>query len=436
MESVWSNSVNLPKFNTLNGDIKTDVLIIGGGMAGLLTAYFLQQKGIKYALVEGGTICSGTTKNTTAKITAQHGLIYDKIVSNSVEKAKMYIDANNLALQKYSELCQNINCDYEIKSNYVYSRNDRAKLEKEIDALSKIGFNTDIIENLPLPIQTVGAVHFPNQAQFNPLKFISEISKNLNIYEHTFVKEIRNNIAITDKGRIRADTFIIATHFPFINKHGSYFLKLYQSRSYVIALENAADINGMYVDEIENGLSFRNYNNLLLVGGGDHRTGKEGGCWAELRKFAKQYYPQASEKFHWAAQDCMSLDGIPYIGHYSSRTANMLVATGFNKWGMSSSMVTAMILSDMVQGKKNPYQEVFSPSRSILKPQLFANAFEATVNLLTFSKKRCPHLGCALKWNRVERTWDCACHGSRFDENGKVIENPATGNIKVNKKHK
>lgn len=436
MESVWSNGVNLPKFKTLNGDIKTDVLVIGGGMAGILTAYFLQQKGIKYALVEGGRICSGSTKNTTAKITAQHGLIYSKIASSSVEKAKMYFDANNLALQKYSELCQNINCDYEIKSNYVYSRNDRAKLETELDALNKIGFTADYVEHIHLPIKTVGAVHFANQAQFNPLKFISEISKNLNIYEHTFVKEIRDNLAITDKGKIQADTIIVTTHFPFINKHGSYFLKLYQSRSYVIALENAANVNGMYVDEVEKGLSFRNYNNLLLLGGGDHRTGKEGGCWAELRAFAKKYYPQASEQFNWAAQDCMSLDSIPYIGHYSNRTNNLFVATGFNKWGMSSSMVAAMILSDMVQGKKNPNQEVFSPSRSILKPQLFANAFEATVNLLSFSKKRCPHLGCALKWNRVERTWDCACHGSRFDENGKVIENPATGNIKINKKHK
>ena len=177
-------------------------------------------------------------------------------------------------------------------------------------------------------------------------------------------------------------------------------------------------------------MSFRNYKNLLLIGGGDHRTGKKGGGWQEMRDFAHRHYPQAEEQYHWATQDCMSLDGVPYIGPYSASTTDLYVATGFNKWGMTTSMVSAMILSDLVQGKKNPYEEVFSPSRSILHPQLKVNGFEAVVNLLTPTTKRCPHLGCALKWNSIEHTWDCPCHGSRFTEDGKLIDNPATGNLK------
>ncbi len=236
--------------------------------------------------------------------------------------------------------------------------------------------------------------------------------------------------AITDGGRIKADKVIVATHFPFINKHGSYYLKLYQHRAYVLALQNAQEVDGMYVDECRSGLSFRNYGDLLLLGGGAHRTGKDGGNWDELRRFADKHYPDSKIKYLWATQDCMSLDDIPYIGRYSKNTPDMYVASGFNKWGMTGTMLAAMLLSDMVCGRNSDYAAAFSPSRSILKPQLFVNGFEATKNLLTPSKKRCPHLGCALKWNNAEHSWDCACHGSRFDEGGRVIDNPANGDMK------
>lgn len=431
MSSIWNDNLQFPSFPRLNGKRKTDVLIIGGGLAGILCAYFLKQKGVDYILAEGGKVCSGTTADTTAKITAQHGLIYHKLLkSYGKEKASMYLNANLSALSEYSKLCKNIDCDFEVKDNYVYSLDDLPLIEKEFSALSKIGYKAYLVKNVSLPFKTAGAVKFSNQAQFNPLKFASAICKDLNILENTFVCEIRNNKALTDCGEIEAKKIITATHFPFMNKHGSYFLKMYQHRSYEIALKNAPQLNGMYVDESKKGLSFRNYGEYLLLGGGSHRTGKKGGNWTELRNFAAKFYPNASEKYHWAAQDCMSLDGVPYIGHYSKRMNNLYVATGFNKWGMTSSMVSAMLLSDMIIGKKPDWAEVFNPSRSILKPQLALNAFEATVNLLTPTTKRCPHLGCALKWNRAEHSWDCPCHGSRFSKDGILLENPSTGNLK------
>ena len=434
MKSIWRDGVEQPEFPPLNGDIKTDVLIIGGGIAGIITAYLLKEKNVPCVLVEKDRICGGTTGNTTAKITIQHGLIYDKILrSGGVRKARLYLQANQMAFDKFSRLCEKIDCDYERRDNYVYSLNDKEKLYDEMNALEQIGYKAELCPELPLPMKTAGAVCFKDQAQFHPLKFLFHIAKELDIYEHTFVREMESTTAVTDRGRIYAKKVIAATHFPFINKHGSYFIKLYQHRSYVLALENAQQVEGMYVDDCKKGLSFRNYENLLLLGGGGHRTGKEGGGWRELREFAAKHYPKAEEKAFWAAQDCMSLDSVPYIGRYSANTPNFYAASGFNKWGMTGSMLSAILLSDMVCGRENEFEEVFSPSRSIIKPQLFLNGFEATKNLLTPTKPRCPHLGCALKWNPAEHSWDCACHGSRFSEKGEVLDNPANGDLNMNR---
>ena len=430
MDSIWTKTVDMQTFPTLEGDVKTDVLIIGGGMAGILCAHFLQEQGVDYVLTEGRTICSGVTKNTTAKITSQHGLIYQKLQKQrGNEVAAMYLNANEAALERYANLAKNIDCDFERKTNYVYSLQDKRKIEKEIKTLESLGFHSVFSECGELPFSAAGAVGFEHQAQFHPLKFVAGIARGKHIYEHTYVKELKPHRAVTEKGDIVFDKVIFATHFPIDNKHGMYFLKLYQHRSYVIAYGQAADVKGMYVDEAMNGMSFRNFGKLLLIGGGDHRTGKQGGCWKEIESFAGQVYPNAKEVTRWATQDCMSLDEVPYIGEYSKRMPGCFVATGFNKWGMTSSMVAAEILTDMVLEKENAYREVFSPARSMLKPQLLVNGAEAVMNLVMPAKRRCPHMGCGLKWNKEERSWDCPCHGSRFGEDGGVVDGPAMGDL-------
>ena len=430
MNSVWSESVQLPQFEALQGSRTTDVLIIGGGMAGILCAYFLQEKGVDYILVEGNRICSGVTRNTTAKITAQHGLIYGKLLKHDgIQKTRMYLEANQRAVEKYYQLCHDIDCDFEEKTSYVYSKDATWKLEEEAEALHQIGYEAEIVKVSELPFQTAGAIAFPHQAQFHPLKFIAQIAKGLVIYENTFVTEFKDHTAVTENGNIVYEKVIFATHFPIDNKHGMYFMKMYQERSYVLALAEAAQVQGMYIDEAKGGLSFRGYKDLLLLGGGSHRTGKEGGKWQTLRDFTNQYYPDSVEKYAWATQDCMSLDSIPYIGMYAKGMPDSFVATGFSKWGMTSSMAAAIMLSEMIVGETSSWQEVFYPSRSMLKLQLAVNGFEYLTDLLTFSKKRCPHLGCSLKWNKEEHTWDCPCHGSRFDEEGRLLDNPATGDL-------
>ncbi len=439
MRSIWEREVTMPAFPEQEGDLQTEVLVIGGGMAGILCGYFLQKYGIDYCLVEAGRIAEGITGHTTAKLTVQHGLLYHDIEKRyGTEAARRYYEAQCTALENYRALCNRMECEFEEQDNYVYSVKNQRKLEKEMETLERIGAKPVYADTLPLPFQTCGGVGLKRQAQFHPLKFLAQIVKNLKIYENTRVMALGayqkagggTREILTNRGRIRAKKVIVATHFPMLNKHGSYFLKLFQHRSYVLALKNMPSLPAMYVDEDDKGFSFRTSGECLLFGGGGHRTGKSGGSYTELYRAKDAFYPEAEELCHWAAQDCMSLDRIPYIGPYSGRTKDLYVASGFNKWGMTSSMVAAMVLSDMIREKKNEYTPVFSPSRMMLTGQLTVNAAESAMGLLTFSRKRCPHLGCALKWNKQEHSWDCPCHGSRFSECGEVLDNPANASMK------
>lgn len=426
MNSLWQKTVNLPSFPTLDGDIKTDVLIIGGGIAGILCANALKDAGVEYVLLEADKICNHTTANTTAKITSQHGFIYSELIRRfDCEKAAKYYAANQEAVEDYRRLCSEIDCDFEPTDSYVYSVSDSSSVLREMKALSRLSIPADYCECEELPFKSFGAVRFENQAQFNPLRFVSHIAKGLNIYEKTKVKSIEGRTAFTENSRIDSKIIVVATHFPFLNKRGLYFLKMYQHRSYVAAVEGASIPKGMFVSAERDGFSLRSYGDFVLVGGGAHRTGKSACGWGTVEEFVKKYYPKAEIKYEWAAQDAITLDGIPYIGNYSSTTPNLYVITGFNKWGMTSAMVGSKIIRDLILGRKNGFAEVFSPSRRILRPALFSNGIEAAKGLLTFGKPRCTHLGCALKWNKYEHSWDCSCHGSRFSEDGKILDNPA-----------
>ncbi len=427
MGSVWEKNAAKVRFDALKGNKSTDVLIVGGGIAGILCAYKLKNAGVDCIITEAAEICGGITKNTTAKITLQHGLMYDKMIKRfGRDKTRLYAEAQGDAIKEYARLCGSIDCDFERRDSYVYSMESPRKIAKEVAALCRIGVRAEFSDASELPFAVAGAVRVKDQAQFNPLKFLYGVAKDLPIYENTKVLELLPGKAVTNHGEIAYRKLIVATHFPFLNKHGLYPLKLYQHRSYVVALEGAQTVRGMYVDESNTGLSFRSYGELLLLGGGGHRTGKTGGCWKELQDFAENHYKNAKITAKWATQDCMTLDGIAYIGRYSKSTPDLYVATGFNKWGMTNAMVAAGILCDLVLKKSNRYADIFDPSRAMLRPQLAVNVFESAVGLITPTSPRCPHLGCALKYNKAEHSWDCPCHGSRFTEKGELIDNPAT----------
>lgn len=477
MKSIWDESCEFDKREELKGDIKTDILIIGAGITGILIGYFLKQNGREVVLIDKSEIARGNTRNTTAKITSQHDLIYNKLIQEfGEEKAKQYARANELAIRKYREIIKErkIECDFEELPAYIYSLNDTDLLKKEVDAARHLGIDAEYVERVDLPLEVKGAVKFNNQGQFNPLKFLKDISKELTIYENTKAIKIEENLVSTDKGNIVANHIVIATHYPIINAPGYYFMKMHQERSYVIALENADNnIKGMYIDYEKQGYSFRNYKGLLLLGGISQRTGENesGGSYDKLRNIAKDLYPNSREKCHWSAQDCMTIDGIPYIGKYADSTPNIYVATGFNKWGMTSSMVSAMIISDLILEKDNDFSEIFSPKRFDLSLSInnIANDLVKTAKNFIAQKisipsseiqhiknghagivdyngqkvgvykdengkefivsTKCSHLGCELHWNADELTWDCPCHGSRFDYTGKLIESPANKDI-------
>ena len=431
MASLWEQTASIPGHPALEGDLDVEVLVIGGGICGTLCAYELHQAGVDYALVEARTLASGATRGTTAKITAQHGFLYHRLIRRfGKEWARDYLQANLAALDRYKALCRRIDCDFREQDAFVYALKEPQLPQREAMALEALGAPASFTTELPLPFPVAGAVCLPGQAQFHPLKFLAGISEDLRICEHTRVLALEGTTALTDRGRIRARQVIVATHFPFMNKHGAYFIKMYQHRSYVIALENAPSIPGIYVGEDHQGLSFRRHGDLLLLGGGGHRTGKQGGGYQELRDLAKRYFPEATERYAWSAQDCVTLDDMPYIGPYSPGTPGVYVVTGANKWGMTTAMVAAQILSCLVRGKPPAYGGTFSPQRSILRPRLISNAFHSAAGLLSPTVPRCPHLGCALKWDPQEHTWDCPCHGSRFSQTGQILEGPANGDLK------
>lgn len=470
MESVWSKSCDIPGRPGLRGEIKTQAAVIGAGMAGVLIASALKEAGMEVVVLEADRIAGGQSRNTTAKISAQHGLIYRRLIEDyGRERAEQYAGANLEAVKNFRRLIERrgIHCDFEERCAYVYG-NSRERLEAETVAARALGLPAAFVEKPELPFPAQAAVAFSGQAQFHPLKFIRAMAKELEIYEHSPVKEIRENRLITPDGTVQAENIIFACHFPFINFPGMYFARMYQERSYVIALEAAPQVNGMWIGAEEGGCSMRNYGELLFLGGENHRAGENpgGGCYDRLRKRAAKWFPGCREVAHWSAQDCMSADGIPYIGRFSQDKSNWYVATGFNKWGMSSSMASAMILKDLILGRPNPYAPVFDPGRvdletvtgvvaegaqavKALAKRFFQIPAKAAADILPGQGGivfldgeklgvyrdpegklhpvdiRCPHLGCQLEWNSDELSWDCPCHGSRFDAYGKLISGPA-----------
>lgn len=478
MKSIWNEMSKSESFPTLGSDRETDIAIIGGGMAGILIAYFLQSAGKKVMVLEREKVGGGQTKNTTAKITSQHGLFYDQCIQDfGFDKARLYAKANELAILHYEQIIQQhaIECDFTRCPSYLYSQHEAASLHREAMAAEKLGIDAAFTTETELPFDVRGAVKFERQARFHPLKFLHAIAKQVNIVEYTPVTKVEDHVITTPKAKVTANKIIFACHYPFINTPGYYFMRMHQERSYVLALKNAPVYDGMYygIDK-RDGYSFRSYQDMLLLGGGNHRTGdnKQGGKFSQLRKAAAKLYPDSQEVTCWSAQDCITLDNIPYIGQFSAATPHWYVATGFKKWGMTSSMVSAMLLRDLLIEGKSEFETVFTPKRFVFNASAKTLMEESGQAIKGLSKEflqfpsvladdlapghggivefdgkkvgvykdpdgtvfalstRCPHLGCQLEWNPDEQSWDCPCHGSRFDAAGNVIDGPAQRSLR------
>lgn len=420
-------------------ELEYDVIVVGAGMAGLLTAYYLKEQGKKVLVLEAKQVASGQTGRTTAKITSQHDIKYSRLIQTiGRKKAKMYAAANEAAILEYEKLVQThgIDCDFARVPAYLYSRKEKEALEKEAEAAASFGIPASFTTETELPFAVEGAVRFDGQAQFTPLKFVRYIASQLDIKEGTRVTAVRGHRVITEREVFTAENTVIATHYPLRNVPGFYFLRQHQERSYVLAISGCEKIKGMYYGIDEDGLSFRQEGELLLLGGSGHRTGERGHCGAydTLLALAEYYFPDCKVEDRWSAQDCMPHDGIPFIGRYSIFTSHLYVASGFGKWGMTTSMAAAMILRDKLCGTDNSYQKLFSPQRLLVRAGIknFLTDTGGSVKGLIgglFHRPRCAHMGCELEWNEDEKSWDCPCHGSRFTETGKLLDNPANRDI-------
>ena len=490
MSSLWIETTKDEiQLNSLNGDEKTEICIIGAGLFGLTTAYYLSKYGKKVIVIDKDKIGEKVSGNTTGKITSQHELFYNYLINDYGEGfARKYLEANEKAIINIQKIIkeEQIDCDFEIKSSYVFAQKEDEVLdiEKEVNAVNKIGKKAEFvneIRNFPLKIK--GAIKFENQAQYHPRKYMLGLCKSIltknKIYENTTAIEVErsgnNYIIHTDKGDIETEKIVIATHYPILNMPGFYFTKMYQSTSYVIAIETNQKLpDGMFISAKEPIYSFRTAKyqgkDILLICGSDHKTGEAIATnekYKELEDLAKKYYPDCKILFKWNTRDCISLDKIPYIGEFSNLMPNVYVATGYKKWGMTSSNIAANIITDKILGRENKYEEVFNSTRlkpiknheelgNILKEVSYSlvinklkdieeyvkdvkqgegkiieidgqkvGAYRNEKGELFLIKPYCSHLGCMLSWNNLDKTWDCPCHGSRFSYEGKQIYDPA-----------
>jgi glycine/D-amino acid oxidase-like deaminating enzyme len=447
-KSFWLEESKEQQYETLVGEASADVIIVGGGIAGLTSAYYLTKAGKKVVVVEAKSIGRGATGHTTAHITSQHDLIYAKLTNKfGWDVAKAYAKGNEAAILQIAENVshEKIDCDFSFTDSYLFTiEEDKVtKIEEEAKIALKLGIKADIRRKDGFILPYLAAVRFKNQAIFHPVKYINGLAKAIvdgggSIYEESRVLHIDKERVETEKGTVRAPIIVIATHFPVINLPGLYFARIYQHRSYIIALSGAPLVEGMWVSAEDKGKTFRNYHDLLVICGADHKTGTQSDVnhYENLVSFQKKYFPQSLLEYSWSAQDGITMDGLPYIGQYSKKTPGVYVATGFGKWGMTKGTMAGSIISDLITGKQNPYAFAFSPQRKFTWAALGgALSINATTTahlvggLFRVSCPTCPHFKCKLKWNKDESSWDCPCHGSRFDQFGHVLESPAIHGI-------
>ncbi|WP_082220401.1 FAD-dependent oxidoreductase [Domibacillus robiginosus] len=491
--SYWKDHEAPRSFAPLQANLTSEVVIVGGGITGILTAWKLAKEGKQVVLIEAGKLTDGTTGFTTAKISAQHGLIYDHLIRTlGKEKARLYYEANQEAAAFLNRTVDGleIDCDFTLQDAYVYITTNemRPMLEKELKAYKQLGIDGGLDQasaQMNLPFHVEEALVMRGQAQFHPVKFlealVQDMAEQVHIFEHTRAESVEGKTVRTSDGfTITGEHLVVASHFPFNDFDGGYFAKLHPERSYAIGVKGTNTFkSGMYISEDQPSRSVRaasleNGEQLLIIGGENHPVGnskqKTMEHYEKLAEFAKEHFGAQDVLYRWSAQDLITLDQVPYIGHSHD---NIYVATGYAKWGMTSGTVAAGLITDLIVKGNSRYAELYDPKRKKLKPtdiktfvgqntkvakDLISGKLktaEKTVDSLQpgegavvivdgektgayrdeqgqchFVDITCTHMGCETKWNDAERSWDCPCHGSRFSYEGEVLEGPAVQPLK------
>ena len=487
-ESVWMATTDEPEFGALDAPADVDVAVLGAGIAGLTTALLLKNAGLRVAVVEAAVVCGATTGHTTAKVSAQHGVIYDTLSSKfGADGARAYAEANVAAVDLIQSLIEDhaIDCQWERRPAYAYTEQDSqvSQIEKEVEAAREAGLPASYTEETDLPWPVKAAVRFDDQAQFHPRRYCLALARLIEgdgsrVFQQTRALDVDDGspcVVKTDRHDVRAAYVVLATHLPFLDR-GAFFAKCHPEREYVLdlALEQPAP-KGMYISVEQPTRSIRQHPfdgaELLIVSGDSHKTGQDEDTerhYAALEEFARDRFAVRSVEYRWSTQDHMPLDQVPYIGKLRRGSDRLFVGTGFKKWGMTNGTIAGVVISDQILGRENPWTELFDPNR--IKPLASAMEFvKENVNVarrfvqdritqrgsvspeelgpgegqvtskgrkqvavardsegaLHAISARCTHMGCIVNWNPAETTWDCPCHGSRFAIDGKVIEGPA-----------
>lgn len=384
IESLWTATTPSTNYPSLKGKVETDIIIIGGGIAGINAAYFLKRQGLKVVILEATYIASGTSGNTTAKVTSQHELKYFYLKNYfGKEKTQIYADSNQWAITELKKIItkEKIDCDFHNIPAYNYARTkkDLEEVKKEVETAKELNLPASFVNQVDsLPFKILGAIRFDEQGYFHPRKFLLSLANKINrdgnyIFEKTQALDIKEKKGsceiIIDRGKIKAKYAIVATNLPFYDKN-EHFSKLRQMRSYVLGVKIDNKMpQGTFIGPRPEDLSFRPHeidgNQWLLIGGADHPAEKNIDAFRkyhELERMASKLFDIKSINFWWAAQDTMPLDKVPYIG-FMPQSKRILVTTGFGEWGMTTSFVSAKLLTDLIMGIKNHWIDLYNPSR-------------------------------------------------------------------------
>ncbi|MFC6768721.1 FAD-dependent oxidoreductase [Natrinema soli] len=505
-ESLWLATTPTTEYGPLEDGLEVDVAIVGGGITGLTAAIELTEAGRSVAVIEADRIVESTTGHTTAKLTSQHGLIYDTLLSEfGPEKARQYADSNEAAIDAVERRVddEGIDCDFRRTAAYTYAASsaDVDRIRDEVDAARRLDLPAAYVEETPLPFDVPGAIRFDGQAQFHPRKYLLAIAEEIHgdgshVFEETRALEVDPGSPCrveTERGEVVADDVVVATHFPVLDRAG-YFARMHPHRAYLLAVRVAeTPLEGMFYSTDSPPATMRTYSpcasvgsgsdggdsddgELLLVGGQSHKPGIDGPPTSERYRrceaFAREHFDVESIEYRWSTMDYSPVDDVPFIGKIDPLSEHVYVGTGFKGWGMTTGTAAGMLLADLIVQGSSPWADVFDPQR--FTPKASAKSFleenatvggsfvgdriksllaalgadgtadlppgdarvvrrasqpvglyreeEGTVHAVSAT---CPHMGCLVRWNDAEETWDCPCHGSRFTHEGEVLSGPA-----------
>jgi glycine/D-amino acid oxidase-like deaminating enzyme/nitrite reductase/ring-hydroxylating ferredoxin subunit len=483
-ESLWLNTAPRTEYEPLAGDLEVDVAVLGGGVAGLTAALLLERDGARVAVLEAARVGSGVTGCTTAKVSALQATIYSTIRQrHGDEAAAVYAEASLAGVERMAALTaeERIDCDLERRPAYTYAgeESERSSVEREFDAATRAGLPVELVEAPDLPYPVHGALRLADQLQLHPVRYAQGLAAAID-GDGSHVFELTRALGVdegspcrvrTARGQVRADHVVVATHYPFLDR-GLYFARLKPERSYCIAarLASGAPPQGMSINAGSPTRSLRSHGDVLIVGGEGHSTGSGKANperFDSLESFARRHWDVEAVTHRWSAHDPVPYDHLPVIGPYRPGSKRLWVSSGFMKWGLASATFAAMIVADRIGGRTSPWADTFAPTR--LSPrsahELAELGAKFTIDLVGdrvrpphalsadgvpkgearvlpdgLGKKgvyrdehgalhavslRCTHLGCLVRFNSAERSWDCPCHGSRFAVDGSVLEGPA-----------